>query len=227
MVVLALPWIRFLFPTSFWLEMGGIYAVAHIRGGGELGAQWHAAGAYPNKMNSINDILDIAEYFIQHNYTTGDQQAITGSSCGTLNVGLATLKRPELFSAGVYMVGIPDLVTNKGASFGRGQNDFGPLDTEAGFNSRLAISAYYHIKPDTSAPAMLVINGANDYIVPLHNVARYVAKLQNTQQSRRPALFMVDWQNGHNAAGTDIEDIIRTWKFLFWQTGHPDFKPKE
>jgi len=209
-----------------WLEMGGIYAAAHIRGGSEQGAQWYAGGAYPSKMNSINDIVDVAEYFVKNNYTTANKQAVTGTSCGTLNVGLATLQRPDLFSAGVYRVGIPDLVTNKGASFGRGQNDFGPLDTEDGFRSRYSISAYYHIVPDKSAPAMLVINGANDYIVPLHNVGRYVAKLQNVQQSNRPTLFMVDWKNGHNGAGTEPEDIIRMWKFLFWQTGVYDFQRK-
>lgn len=209
-----------------WLEMGGIYAAAHIRGGSEQGAQWYAGGAYPFKMNSINDIVDIAEYFVKNNYTTADKQAITGTSCGTLNVGLATLQRPDLFSAGVYRVGIPDLVTNKGPSFGRGQNDFGPLDTEDGFHSRYSISAYYHIVPDKSAPAMLVINGANDYIVPLHNAGRYVAKLQNVQQSNRPSLFMVDWKNGHTGAGTEPEDNIRMWKFLFWQTGHTDFQRK-
>lgn len=209
-----------------WLEMGGIYAAAHIRGGSELGAQWYAGGAYPSKMNSINDIVDIAEYFVKNNYTAADKQAITGTSCGTLNVGLATLQRPDLFSAGVYRVGIPDLVTNKGPSFGRGQNDFGPLDTEDGFQSRYSISAYYQVVPDNAAPAMLVINGANDYIVPLHNVGRYVAKLQNVQQSYRPSLFMVDWKNGHDGAGTEPEDIIRMWKFLLWQTGHAEFQRK-
>ena len=212
-------------PENFvWLEMGGIYAAAHIRGGSELGAKWFAGGSYPNKMNSINDIVDIADYFVRNNFTTGKQQAITGSSCGSLNVGLATLQRPDLFSAGVFVVGIPDLVTNKGNSFGRGQNDFGPLDTEDGFLSRLSISAYHHIVPDKSAPAMLVINGANDYIVPLHNAARYVAKLQNEQQSNQPSLFMVDWKNGHAGAGTEYADIIRRWKFLLWQTGHKDFQ---
>ena len=80
--------------------------------------------------------------------------------------------------------------------------------------------------PDKSAPAMLVINGANDYIVPLHNAGRYVAKLQNVQQSNRPSLFMVDWKNGHTGAGTEPEDNIRMWKFLFWQTGHTDFQRK-
>lgn len=207
-----------------WLETGGIFATAHIRGGSELGPTWHSAGAFPNKMNSINDIIDVADYFVNQRITTGKQQAITGSSCGSLNVGLATLQRPDLFGAGVFIVGIPDLVTNKGASFGRGQNDFGPLDTEPGFASRLSISSYHHIVPNKSAPAILVINGANDYIVPLHNAARYVAKLQNVQQSDRPSLFMVDWKNGHNGAGTALLDVIRKWKFLLWQTGHEEFR---
>jgi prolyl oligopeptidase len=217
----------YFFPENFvWLELGGIYAVAHIRGGSELGAQWYTDGAYPNKMNSINDVVDVADYFIKNNITTGFMQAISGASCGTINVGLATLQRPELFSAGVFSVGIPDLVTNKGTSFGRGQNDFGPLDTEEGFISRLSISAYHHIIPNKKAPAMLVINGVSDYIVPLHNTARYVAKLQQVQQSERPALFMVDWQSGHATAGNSEEDIIRKWKFLLWQTGNKYFQPK-
>lgn len=213
-------------PENFiWLELGGIYAVAHIRGGGELGPEWYADGAFPNKMNSINDIVDVASFFVKWNYTIGGMQAIIGASCGSLNVGLATLQSPELFGAGIFKAGIPDLVTNKGASFGRGQNDFGPLDTEEGFLSRLAISAYYHVIPNKSAPAMLVINGVNDYIVPIHNTGRYVAKLQQVQQSQRPALFIVDWESGHGGAGNSLEDIIRKWKFLSWQTGIKEFQP--
>lgn len=210
-----------------WVSQGGIFAQAHIRGGGELGVEWYKSGSYPTKMNSINDIVDVAEYFVKNNYTLPSQQAITGGSCGTLNVGLATLQRPDLFCAGLYEVGIPDLVTNKGPGFGKGQNDFGPLDTEAGFKSRLSISAYYHIVENKKAPAMLMINGATDYIVPIHNVARYVAKLQNVQKSERPSLFMVDWNNGHQGAGTSPDDMIRKYKFLFWQTGHSDFQLKQ
>jgi prolyl oligopeptidase len=214
-------------PDNFiWLSQGGILAVAHIRGGGELGAKWYEKGSYPTKMNSINDIVDVAEYFVNNNYTLPSQQAIIGRSCGTLNVGLATLQRPDLFSVGSYEVGIPDLVTNKGSSFGKGQNDFGPLDTEDGFKSRLSISAYYNIIANKKAPAMLIINGATDYIVPLHNVARYVAKLQNSQNSDRPILYMVDWVNGHNGAGTSPKDLIRKYKFLFWQTGNLNFQLK-
>lgn len=209
-----------------WVSQGGIFAQAHIRGGGELGVEWYKSGSYPTKMNSINDIVDVAGYFVKNNYTLPSQQAITGGSCGTLNVGLATLQRPDLFCAGLYEVGIPDLVTNKGPGFGKGQNDFGPLDTEAGFQSRLSISAYYQIVENKRAPAMLMINGATDYIVPIHNVARYVAKLQNLQKSERPALFMVDWNNGHQGAGTSPDDMIRKYKFLFWQTGHSGFQLK-
>lgn len=216
----------FLPDILLWVSQGGIFAEAHIRGGGELGAEWYKSGSYPTKMNSINDIVDVAEYFVKNNYTQPSQQAITGGSCGTLNVGLATLQRPDLFCAGLYEVGIPDLVTNKGPSFGKGQNEFGPLDTEPGFKSRLTLSAYYHIIENKKAPAMLMINGATDYIVPIHNVARYVAKLQNMQKSERPVFFMVDWNNGHQGAGTSPEDMIRKYKFLLWQTGHPDFQLK-
>ncbi len=209
-----------------WVSQGGIFAEAHIRGGGELGMEWYKSGSYPTKMNSINDIVDVAEYFVKNNYTRPSQQAITGGSCGTLNVGLATLQRPDLFRVGLYEVGIPDLVTNKGPGFGKGQNEFGPLDTEAGFLSRLSISAYYHIVENKNAPAMLSINGASDYIVPIHNVARYVAKLQNVQKSERPSLFLVDWESGHQEAGKSTNDMIRKYKFLFWQTNHPNFQLK-
>ena len=136
------------------------------------------------------------------------------------------MQRPDLFRVGLYEVGIPDLVTNKGPGFGKGQNEFGPLDTEAGFMSRLSISAYYHIVENKNAPAMLSINGASDYIVPIHNVARYVAKLQNVQKSERPSLFLVDWESGHQEAGKSTNDMIRKYKFLFWQTNHPNFQLK-
>lgn len=209
-----------------WLGMGGIYAVAHIRGGGELGAEWTKAGSYPNKMNSINDFVDVADYLVRNNYTEPAKLASIGASCGTLNVGLAALQRPDLFAASVYEVGTPDFVTARETSYGRGQNIFGPLDTEDGFKARLSISAYHHIVENKNAPAMLIINGGKDYIIKLHNVARYVARLQNVQKSERPVLFLVDWEGGHANAGMNRQDRIRKWKFLFWQTGHPDFQLK-
>ncbi len=214
-------------PDNFiWLHMGGIYAVAHIRGGGELGPEWTKAGSYPTKLNSVNDFVDVAEYFVKNNYTVPSKLVSTGASCGTLNVGLAALKRPDLFSAGVYEVGTPDFVTSRGSSFARGQNLFGPLDTEDGFKARLSISAYHHIVENKKAPAMLIVNGAKDYIIQLHNVARYVARLQNVQQAEKPVLFMVDWEGGHSDAGLKRKDKIRKWKFLLWQTGHADFQLK-
>lgn len=206
-----------------WINRGGVYAYAHVRGGGELGEDWVRDGQFPNKMNSINDAVDIAEYFVKNNYTSANKQLIMGGSAGSFLVGNAINQRPDLFAGGIFLAGLPDLVTNMDAAGGREQRSTGLLNTKEGFESRYSVSAYYHIPQNRKLPAMLISHGASDYILEMHPVARYAAKLQEMQKGDSPILFLVDWNSGHLGSQSELLYIL---KFALWQTGHPDFQLK-
>jgi len=211
-------------PTKLpWIMRGGIYAYAHVRGGGELGEDWVKDGQFPNKMNSINDAVDVAEYFVKSNYTSAKKQLIMGGSAGSFLVGNAINQRPDLFAGGIFLSGLPDLVTNMDAAGGREQRSTGLLGTKEGFESRYSVSSYYHIPQNRKLPAMLISHGATDYILSMHPVARYAAKLQEMQKGESPILFLVDWNSGHQGSQSELLYIL---KFALWQTGHPDFQLK-
>lgn len=206
-----------------WVLYGGVHAYAHVRGGGELGEAWTKEGQFPHKMNSINDAVDVADFFIKNKYTSPAKQLIMGGSAGSFLVGNAINQRPDLFAGGLFLGGLPDLATNQNAAEGREQKSTGFLNTKEGFESRYSISSYYHIPPQTKLPAMLIVHGATDYILSMHPAARYTAKLQQAQKGDRPILFLVHWEGGHSGSGSEALYIL---KFALWQTGHPDFQLK-
>ncbi|MCB9054230.1 MAG: prolyl oligopeptidase family serine peptidase [Chitinophagales bacterium] len=211
-------------PTLWpWLKRGGIYAYAHVRGGGELGDDWIKDGQFPNKMNSINDVVDVAAYFVKNAYTSSEKQLVMGGSAGSFLVGMSINQRPDLFAGGLFLSGLPDIVTYRDAAFARESKSVGPIDTKEGFFASYSISSYYQIPENKKLPAMLIAHGATDYILGIHPAARYTAKLQRMQKGNRPILFLVDWEAGHH--GSD-EEMLYMYKFAFWQTGHPDFQLK-
>lgn len=204
-----------------WLDNDGVYAYAHVRGGGELGDDWIRDGQYPNKMNSINDVVDVAEYFIRENYTAASKQLVMGGSAGSFLVGMSINQRPDLFAGGLFLSGLPDIATYRDRAFARESKSVGTLDTKDGFLANYAISSYYQIPENRKLPAMFVAHGATDYILSLHPAARYVAKLQQMQRGERPILLLVDWETGHS--GSEMQELYM-FKFALWQTGHPDFQ---
>lgn len=204
-----------------WLTRGGIYAYAHVRGGGEMGENWMLDGQFPNKMNSINDVVDVAEYFVKQEYTTTSKQFVMGGSAGTFLVGMGINQRPDLFAGGIFLAGLPDIATYADAAGAREQKSVGTLGTKEGFLGAYSVSSYYHI-PSTKLPAMFISHGATDYILALHPAVRYAARLQKAQQGDRPIFLFVDWEGGH--IGGEM-DVIYTLKFALWQSGHPDFQP--
>jgi len=208
-----------------WINRDGIYAFAHVRGGGEMGLEWIDDGQFPHKMNSINDIVDVAEYFVANNYTSADKQFVMGASAGSLLVGNSINQRPDLFAGGIFQAGLPDLVMYRDAAYARERGTVGDIETKEGFESVYSISALYHIPKNKNFPAMLIAHGATDYIIDLTAPSRYVATLQAMQNKTRPQLFLVDWESGHSGGGTS--EIINTYKFMFWQSGHPDFQPRD
>ncbi len=207
-----------------WLNRNCIYAYAHVRGGGELGEDWEKDGQFPHKLNSINDGVDVAAYFVKNHYTSPLKQFIMGTSAGSFLVGNAINQRPDLFAGGIFLQGLPDAVLYQNEAAGREQQETVPLKTKAGFESRYSISSYYHIPDNLKLPAMLIIHGATDYILSMHPVARYAAKLQENQKGNRPILFLPSWEGGHLG---NQEELLYTLKFALWQSGHPDFQLKK
>lgn len=207
-----------------WLNRNGIYAYAHVRGGGELGLDWINDGQFPNKMNSVNDIVDVAEYFVKNNITSSDKQFVMGASAGSFLVGNSINQRPDLFAGGIFQAGLPDLVTHRDAAYARERGSVGNIATKEGFESMYSLSALHHIPNNKKLPAMLVVHGGTDYIISITGPARYIATLQQKQKGTRPQLFLVDWEAGH--AGASFDEIIGTLKFMLWQSGNKDFQLK-
>jgi prolyl oligopeptidase len=147
-----------------------------------------------------------------------------GGSAGSFLVGNSINQRPDLFAGGIFLSGLPDLVTDMDAAGGREQKSTGLLGTKEGFDSRYSVSSYYHIPQNRNLPAMLISHGATDYILTMHPVARYTAKLQQAQKGDRPILFLVNWGGGHLGSQSESLYIL---KFALWQTGHPDFQLKK
>ena len=211
-------------PTLFsWLKRDGIYAYAHVRGGGELGEDWMKDGQFPNKMNSINDVVDVAAFFVKNKYTSSEKQLVMGGSAGSFLVGMSINQRPDLFAGGLFLSGLPDIVTYRDGAFARESKTTGPIGTKEGFFASYNISSYYQIPENKKLPAMLISHGATDYILGLHPAARYTAKLQQMQKGNRPILFLVNWEAGHQGSE---EEMLYMYKFALWQTGHPDFQLK-
>jgi len=206
-----------------WLKRGGIFAFAHVRGGGELGETWIKSGQYPNKMNSINDVVDVAQYFVNNNYTSPSKQMVMGTSAGSLIVGMSINQRPDLFAGGLFIAGLPDIVTYKDGAFARESKTVGPIGTKDGFLASYSVSSYYQIPKNKNLPAMLIVHGATDYILEMHPAVRYVTKLQEAQNGNKPKLLLIDWEAGH--ASSELQ-LLYMYKFALWQTGHPDFQLK-
>jgi prolyl oligopeptidase len=201
-----------------WMEMGGIYAVANLRGGGEYGEEWHQAGTKLNKQNVFDDFIAAGEYLIENNYTNSDKLAIFGGSNGGLLVGAVTNQRPELFGAAIPAVGVMDMLRFHRFTAGRfWTDDYGSADNPDEFVALRAYSPYHNIRDGTEYPAILVTTAdTDDRVVPGHSF-KYAAAIQRAQGGDAPVLIRIETRAGHGAGvPTDkvIEDYADRWAFL-------------
>jgi prolyl oligopeptidase len=201
-----------------WMEMGGIYAVANLRGGGEYGEEWHQAGTKLNKQNVFDDFIAAGEYLIENNYTNPDKLAIFGGSNGGLLVGAVTNQRPELFGAAIPAVGVMDMLRFHRFTAGRfWTDDYGSADNPDEFVALHAYSPYHNIRDGAEYPAILVTTAdTDDRVVPGHSF-KYAAAMQKAQGGDAPVLIRIETRAGHGAGvPTDkvIEDYADRWAFL-------------
>lgn len=191
-----------------WLEQGGVYAIANLRGGGEFGRAWHDAGRLANKQNVFDDFIAAGEYLKAQGYTTKDGLAIEGRSNGGLLVGAVVNQRPDLFAAALPAVGVMDMLRFDRFTAGRYWiDDYGSPDKEEDFRLLHAYSPYHNIMNGKDYPAILVTTGdTDDRVVPAHSF-KYAAALQAADLGSRPRLIRIDTRAGHGA-GKPIDKLI-------------------
>ncbi len=206
-----------------WMEMGGIYAVANLRGGGEYGEEWHKAGTKLDKQNVFDDFIAAAEYLISENYTNPDKLAIFGGSNGGLLVGAVTNQRPDLFAAAIPAVGVMDMLRFHEFTAGRfWVDDYGSSANADEFEALYAYSPYHNIKAGTKYPAVLITTAdTDDRVVPGHSF-KYAAAMQAAQEGDAPVLIRIETRAGHGA-GVPTDKVIQAyadrWAFLVRNLG--------
>jgi prolyl oligopeptidase len=204
---------------TVWLEMGGVLAVANLRGGGEYGEAWHLAGTKLKKQNVFDDFIAAAEYLVREKYTRPARLAIQGGSNGGLLVGAVLNQRPDLFGAALPAVGVMDMLRYHTASANARQwsSDFGLSEDPEEFRALSAYSPYHNIRDGVCYPPTLVTTAdRDDRVVPWHSF-KYAARLQRAQGCANPILIRVETRAGHGAGKPtwmQIEDVADQWAFL-------------
>ncbi|HIK05082.1 MAG TPA: S9 family peptidase [Trichormus sp. M33_DOE_039] len=201
-----------------WMEMGGVAAVANLRGGGEYGEEWHQAGMKEKKQNVFDDFIAAAEWLIEHNYTKPAKLAIAGDSNGGLLVGACMTQRPDLFGAALPGVGVMDMLRFHKFTIGWAwTTEYGSPDHPEDFKTLYAYSPLHNLKPGTSYPATLITTADHDdRVVPAHSF-KFAATLQAAQASNAPTLIRIETKAGHGAGKPTtkiIEEVADKWTFL-------------
>jgi len=201
-----------------WLEMGGVYAQAVLRGGSEYGEEWHQAGMLERKQNVFDDFIAAAEYLIAEGYTSPPKLAIGGGSNGGLLIGAVLNQRPELFGAALPAVGVMDMLRFHKFTIGWAWvTEYGSADSVAQFPALYRYSPIHNMKPGTKYPPTLVTTADHDdRVVPGHSF-KYAATLQATQAGPAPVLIRIETKAGHGAGKPTakiIEEQTDRWAFL-------------
>ena len=201
-----------------WMEMGGIYATANLRGGGEYGEEWHKAGMKANKQNVFDDFIAAAEWLIDNQYTSRDKLAIAGGSNGGLLVGACMTQRPDLFAAALPAVGVMDMLRFHKFTIGWAWcSEYGSPDNEEEFKTLLSYSPLHNLTKGEKYPATLITTADHDdRVVPAHSF-KFAAALQEAHAGGNPVLIRIETKAGHGAGKPTtkvIEEITDKWSFL-------------
>lgn len=206
-----------------FLENGGVYCVANLRGGGEYGEDWHKDGMLDKKQNVFNDFISAAEYLVKQKYTRPEKLAIRGGSNGGLLVGACLTQRPDLFRVAIPQVGVLDMLRYHKFTVGWGWAvEYGSSDHEDQFRYLIKYSPLHNIKKGTCYPATLVTTADHDdRVVPAHSF-KFAATLQAAQGCNMPVLIRIDSKAGHGAGKPTaklIDEAADIWSFIFYNMG--------
>ena len=207
---------RFSSTVAAWLEMGGMYAVPNIRGGGEYGKAWHIVGTKLQKQNVFDDFIAAAEFLINEGYTSKERLAVSGRSNGGLLVGAVTTQRPELFQVSLPGVGVLDMLRYHTFTAGAGwAYDYGTADeSKEMFEYLLGYSPIHNTKPGTAYPATLITTAErDDRVVPAHSF-KFAAQMQYDHTGGAPVLIRIDSDAGHGA-GTPTDKVIDQYADIY------------
>lgn len=213
-----------------WVEQGGVLAVAHVRGGGELGKGWHLAGQKETKPNTWKDAIACTEYLIAQGFTNNTKTAIYSRSAGGIFVGRAITERPDLFA--VAIPGVGNMNTLRMSSSPNGpanMAEFGNPEIEAEFHALYQMDSYHNLKKGVKYPAVLTTAGFNDPRIIVWEPAKFAARLLEVNSSNKPTLLKVDYEAGHFGGASKLKSFEETadvLAFALWQVGHPSFQPK-
>ncbi len=211
-----------------WFDRGGIWVVAHVRGSGGFGGEWHRAGRLGKKPNSVSDLIDAAEYLIRTGWAAPATLSAVGQSAGGIVIGGAIMARPELFSAAIINVGLVNPLRLEQIPIGAfNTEEFGSAETEEGARMLSAIDPYYQIRHGVPYPGVLMATGLNDTRVSPWMPAKFAARLQTATTSSRPVLLRIEEAGGHAFETKDQFEVALAdaFSFLLWQAGVPGFQP--
>ncbi|MCU7695057.1 prolyl oligopeptidase family protein [Haoranjiania flava] len=206
-----------------FLDNGGIYCQANLRGGGEYGEEWHKKGMLANKQNVFDDFIAAAEYLVKEKYTSSEKLAIRGGSNGGLLVGACMTQRPDLFKVAIPQVGVLDMLRYQKFTVGWGWVvEYGSSDKQEDFNYLIKYSPLHNLKKGTCYPATLITTADHDdRVVPAHSF-KFAAALQEAQGCDNPALIRIDTKAGHGAGkptSKTIEELADIWAFTLYNMG--------
>ena len=200
-----------------WMEMGGVYAVPNLRGGGEYGEEWHQAGMKLNKQNVFDDFIAAAQWLIDNQYTSSEKLAIGGGSNGGLLVGACMTQHPELFAAALPAVGVMDMLRFHKFTIGWAWcSEYGSPEDEEEFRALYAYSPLHNLKPEAYPATLITTADHDDRVVPAHSF-KFASALQAAHQGENPVLIRIETKAGHGAGKPTakiIEEISDRWAFL-------------
>ncbi len=206
-----------------WYERGGIFAIAHVRGGGENGEEWYRAGFQQTKPNTWKDFIACAEYLIEEKYTSPAKLAGEGASAGGILIGRAITERPDLFAVAIPRVGCLNAVRLERTPNGIPNiPEFGSCEIEAGFQVLYEMDSFLHVRDGIDYPAMLITHGITDPRVEPWQSAKFAARVQAASTSGKPVLLRMDYEAGHGIGSTKtqlIQERADIFAFMMWQFG--------
>jgi prolyl oligopeptidase len=214
---------NFDFTRKVWFDRGGVFVVANIRGGGELGEDWHKAGNLTKKQNVFDDFAGAAEYLTKEKWTKPEKLSILGGSNGGLLMGAMVTQHPDLFRAVVSVVGIYDMLRVELAPNGEfNVTEFGTVKDPDQFKALYAYSPYHHVADGTKYPSILMMTGANDGRVAPYHSRKMIARLEAANKSTNPILLRTTSSAGHGigtALNERVKQLADQYSFLFAQLG--------
>ncbi len=205
-----------------FLDAGGVYVVANVRGGGEYGREWHKAGQKATKPNTWRDFIDVSQALINSRVTSSKKLVILGTSAGGIAVGRALTEKPELFAGAVADVGFMNPVRYSAEQNNLDINEWGPIEDAASFRAMYAMDSYHAIKDGTRYPPVLVISGFNDPRVATFHAAKFVARLQEATKGKSEVLLRMDFDAGHGMGSTRSQRdalVADIYSFTLWCAG--------